>query len=77
MTAQAALVTCVLAAGSAFVRLFCSDPAVVDATLGVLPVVGVLMLCDGLNAVMSGVLRGAGRQRLGATINLLGYWYAA
>lgn len=29
---------------------------------------------DGLNAVVAGVLRGSGRQLLGAAINGLGYW---
>lgn len=34
-----------------------------------LPILSCVMVLDGLNAVLSGVLRGAGRQRLGATIN--------
>ena len=32
------------------------------------------MFCDGINAVASGVLRGSGRQMLGATTNAVGYW---
>jgi Na+-driven multidrug efflux pump len=43
----------------------------------VLPLLALLMFTDGINAVMSGVLRGSGRQRLGATINILGYWWVA
>ncbi|KAF8062039.1 DTX2 [Scenedesmus sp. PABB004] len=33
-----------------------------------------LVFFDGVNAVVSGVLRGSGRQLLGAAINALGYW---
>ena len=29
---------------------------------------------DGFNATIGGVLRGAGRQELGALLNLLSYW---
>ena len=34
-----------------------------------LPVLSCVMVLDGLNAVVAGVLRGAGRQRLGAVVN--------
>lgn len=34
----------------------------------------VAVSADGLNGVVAGVLRGSGRQMLGASINGLGYW---
>lgn len=33
-----------------------------------------LQFGDGFNATIGGVLRGAGRQELGALLNLLSYW---
>lgn len=39
-----------------------------------MPVLAVSCIGDGLIAVMAGVLRGSGRQSLGAALNLVGYW---
>jgi len=35
------------------------------------------MLLDGQQGTLSGILRGCGRQSLGAWVNLLGYWLIA
>jgi Na+-driven multidrug efflux pump len=53
--------------------LFCSDPAVVSRCLGVLPALSCLVVLDGANAALSGVLRGCGRQKLGAAVNFVGF----
>jgi MATE family multidrug resistance protein len=71
---QAAIVMGVLSVGSKIVTLFCSDANVIASCVTVLPLLSVLMFFDGINSVASGVLRGAGRQALGAGVNFLGYW---
>jgi MATE family multidrug resistance protein len=71
---QTAIVSCVLAAGPRLVGIFAADPAIVSSCTAVLPLLGCLMFADGIISVGSGVLRGAGRQNLGAGINALGYW---
>lgn len=42
-----------------------SDPLVVQGVQQVLPIVAVLLIGDGLNAVLAGVIRGCGRQATG------------
>ena len=71
---QTAIVAGVLSVGPRIVTLFCSDANVIASCVSVLPLLSVLMFFDGINSVASGVLRGAGRQALGAGINALGYW---
>jgi len=56
-------------AGPALIRLLCQDPAVRAMASAALPVLACVMVLDGMNAVVAGVLRGAGRQRLGAIVN--------
>ncbi len=46
-----------------------ADAAVCQFTLGLLPVLASVIVVDGINAVISGTLRGAGRANLGATVN--------
>eukprot|EP00877_Chromochloris_zofingiensis_P004859 jgi/Chrzof1/14374/Cz09g00140.t1 len=71
---QAAIIAGVLLNGQRLVRLFCSDAAVIALCIEVLPLLAGLMFFDGINAVISGVLRGSGRQLLGAGINAVGYF---
>ncbi len=40
----------------------------------VVPLVGGLLFCDGLNSVLGGVLRASGRQTWGAASNMVAYW---
>jgi Na+-driven multidrug efflux pump len=44
------------------------------AVARVVPVLAWVVVGDGLMAVLGGIVRGAGRQSLGAWLNLLGYW---
>lgn len=49
----------------------------IEATERVLLVVAVMVIGDGLNCTMNGVLRGSGRQALGATMNITYFWTLA
>lgn len=59
--------------GHHLVGLFCSDATVVARCLGTLPLLACLVAVDGVNATISGILRGSGRQKLGAAVNFAGY----
>ncbi len=50
--------------------LFTSAPEVVEAACRTLPIVAVSQLADGVTALFSGALRGVGRQKWGALLNL-------
>jgi MATE family multidrug resistance protein len=56
------------------VSVFCPDAAVVARCSAMLPWLAALVAIDGLNAACSGILRGCGRQKLGAAVNVAGYW---
>jgi multidrug resistance protein, MATE family len=57
--------------------LYSRDAAIVAAAAGVLPIAGAFQLVDGLQAAASGVLRGMGKPRVTARINLIGYFAIA
>lgn len=67
---QATIAAGILLGGPLLVSQLCQDPAVRALTCSTLPVLSVVMVLDGLNSVVSGVLRGAGRQIMGAKVNL-------
>ncbi|GBF97494.1 hypothetical protein Rsub_10417 [Raphidocelis subcapitata] len=71
---QAVLAGALLLGGRHVLSLFCPDPAVIARCLGVLPALSCLVVLDGVNAALSGVLRGSGRQKLGAAVNFVGFW---
>ncbi len=48
-------------------------PPTPRAAWQVMPVLAACFVADGFNVVLSGVLRGAGRHWIGATLNLLGW----
>lgn len=61
--------------------LFSSDPAgiiqvttVVRIVAEILPLAALFQVNDGLGAVAGGILRGSGMQKLGAWINIIGYY---
>lgn len=54
--------------------MFTSDNDVGSAAATVFPVMAWCLLGDGINATIGGVLRGSGRQELGAALNLVAYW---
>ena len=48
-----------------------SDPAVIDGTQRVIPIVAYMLIGDGMNACMSGVVRGCGQQAKGRCTQLV------
>lgn len=71
---QACICIVIVSFGKQLVTLFTNDAAVIASCCTVLPLLAGLVFFDGVNAVVSGVLRGSGRQMLGAGINVIGYW---
>ncbi|RCV06036.1 hypothetical protein SETIT_1G131100v2 [Setaria italica] len=55
---------------------YSNDEDVAKYAARVMPVLAVCILFDGLQTVLSGVVRGCGRQKLGAVINLVAYYVA-
>jgi len=53
--------------------IFTQEPEVIELAASVLPVAAGYQLFDGLAAVSGGVLRGCGKQKIGALINFVGY----
>lgn len=54
--------------------LFLEDARVVEAVVGLFPLVAGIQVFDGLASVASGVLRAQGRQKIGGVVNLVGYY---
>lgn len=71
---QALLALAIVLRGPQMVALFTNEPAVIASCCTVLPLLAGLVFFDGVNAVVSGVLRGSGRQLLGAAVNGIGFW---
>lgn len=71
---QSTLSAACLAAGNAMAALLSSDGRVQALAVRLMPVLAASFVGDGCNAVLQGVLRGAGRQALGAALNVTGYW---
>jgi MATE family multidrug resistance protein len=63
-----------LVAPRPLVRLFTSDASVVGAGAALLAVAAFFQLCDGLQIVATGALRGAGDTRSPLLWNLVGHW---
>lgn len=54
--------------------LFSDDQDVIALTAIAIPALAASLVGEGANTVLAGVLRGCGRQRLGAAVNLGMYW---
>uniref|UniRef100_A0A7S3R462 Protein DETOXIFICATION n=1 Tax=Dunaliella tertiolecta TaxID=3047 RepID=A0A7S3R462_DUNTE len=54
--------------------MFATDPDVVELTSFAVPALAISLIGEGANTVLAGVLRGCGRQKVGAIINLGMYW---
>ncbi|KAF6260291.1 mate-domain-containing protein [Scenedesmus sp. NREL 46B-D3] len=67
--------SCLLLLGrSQLGRLFSSELDVVTLTAQAVPPLAVSLIGEGANTVLAGVMRGCGRQKIGASINLVTYW---
>ncbi|KAI0771107.1 MATE efflux family protein [Trametes elegans] len=60
-----------------FGYLYSDDPAVVQLVSKIMPLVASFQIADGLAGSCGGVLRGQGRQHLGALFNLVAYYVLA
>lgn len=69
LAVQATLATGLSLGGRNLITLITSDPGVAALAAQTLPVLSVLVFFDGINAVLSGVLRGSGEQAVGAAIS--------
>lgn len=58
-------------------RLFSEDPVVIDLLLKTLPLLALFQVTDGVAGVTGGILRGTGRQALGAYLNIVAYYVIA
>ena len=57
-----------------FAKIFNNDPKVIELTSEIMPFVALFQIADGMNGSCGGVLRGMGRQHLGAAVNLVSYY---
>ncbi|KAJ1982166.1 ethionine resistance protein [Dimargaris verticillata] len=57
--------------------LFNDDPNVAEIVASVMPIMALCQTCDAVAGVGSGILRGQGRQRVGAILNMLSYYIVA
>lgn len=58
-------------------RWFTNEPEVISLIVEVLPIIAILQVGDGLNAVSAGALRGQGRQQIAGYLNLMVYYAIA
>lgn len=73
----AAILAVLMATRHVFGRLFNDDERVVRLVADVMPFVALFQIADGLNGSCGGVLRGMGRQWVGALVNLVSYYGGA
>lgn len=55
-------------------HIFTHEAVIYDLAVKIMPVVALSLFSDGINTVMASVLRGAGRQGIGASLNVIAYW---
>ncbi|KAJ1988345.1 ethionine resistance protein [Dimargaris cristalligena] len=58
-------------------RVFTSAPEVVEMVASLMKVAALFQVCDGLATVTGGILRGQGKQKLGAMLNIPAYYVLA
>jgi len=58
-------------------KAFTESAKVVEMVASIVPIMSAFVVCDGLQGVASGILRGCGRQSIGAGLNLMAYWVLA
>ncbi|KAJ3043297.1 hypothetical protein HDV00_005300 [Rhizophlyctis rosea] len=66
-----------MACRNSFGRLFSDDDDVVGLVAKVLPYVALFQISDGLAGSCGGSLRGMGKQHIGATVNIVGFYFIA
>ncbi|KAI0881650.1 MATE efflux family protein [Annulohypoxylon maeteangense] len=71
------ILTILMSTKDVFGRIFNDDDRVVQLVSEVMPYVALFQIADGLNGSCGGVLRGMGRQWVGALVNLISYYGGA
>jgi MATE family multidrug resistance protein len=66
--------TSLFVGGSVYVDLFSKDPEVIHVINRAIPFLALFTMVDGLQGVCSGVLRGAGKQTIGAVANIIAFY---
>lgn len=64
----------IIEGGPYFISTLTTDPGVIKTTSELLPFLSLFILLDGLQGVASGIMRGAGRQNLGAILGFFTYY---
>jgi MATE family multidrug resistance protein len=59
---------------AALPRIYTTDPDVIRLCASILPIAAAFQVFDGLQVVGCGILRGMGRTRPAAVVNLISYW---
>jgi MATE family multidrug resistance protein len=77
MFAGALILAVLMGVKDVFGRIFNDDERVVRLVAEVMPYVALFQIADGLNGSCGGVLRGQGRQWVGAAVNLVSYYCGA
>ncbi|OIW28984.1 MATE efflux family protein [Coniochaeta ligniaria NRRL 30616] len=77
MVAGALILAVLMGVKGVFGRIFNDDERVVRLVAEVMPYVALFQIADGLNGSCGGVLRGQGRQWVGAAVNLVSYYCGA
>ncbi|KAM3122384.1 hypothetical protein CJJ07_003314 [Candidozyma auris] len=62
---------------TALARIYSDDPDVVNTASKLLQIAAINQICDCLNIVAAGILRGQGRQKIGSFMNLFSYYCIA
>lgn len=57
-----------------YLHLYTSDLTVLQITVDTIPLVAALVVCDGLQTMGSSILKGAGKQDIGAAINFMSFY---
>lgn len=71
------ILAALMAGKDGFGRLFSDDERVARLVAEVMPFVALFQIADGLNGSCGGVLRGMGRQWVGALVNIVSYYCGA
>ncbi|KAI0006666.1 MATE efflux family protein [Xylariaceae sp. FL0662B] len=77
MVLGAIVLTILMTTKDVFGKIFNDDERVVRLVGDVMPFVALFQIADGLNGSCGGVLRGMGRQWVGALVNLISYYCGA
>ena len=64
----------VIAVHTSWALVFTTDSAVVSAVSGILPILAVYVVADGVQGALTGIIKGLGKQRLGGPIVLFAYY---